>query len=173
MTGRRLLVLASVATLLPVAFASGAPGGHGRTAGGGAKRPRIKGGRYGDGDVYLDVNVARRTASFHFTLYCNDLYSDQYVTSGPKPVRGELDRQCAVAPRCGVEGEYSGPAASGPGTDRLLEHERRSPPTISRAGWIRSRDLPAHRARAQCIDASRSTSTGSRPAAGDGAPLQV
>ena len=81
MTWRRLLVLASVATLLPVALASGAPGGHGRAAGGGAKPPRIKSGRYGGGDVYLDVNVKARKVHFYFKLYCQNPFASQYVSS--------------------------------------------------------------------------------------------
>jgi hypothetical protein len=156
MTGRRLLVLASVATLLPVAFASGAPGGHGRTAGGATKRPRIRGGRYGVGDTYLDVNVARRTAFFHFTLYCDDLYSDQYVTSGPTPVRGELTgvRRGATVR---VEGEYSGPAASGPGTQIAFwsMSGRFTRPTHfeGRVEYEAATSPAPPRARAQCIDA--------------------
>jgi hypothetical protein len=82
-------------------------------------RPRIKSGRYGDGtgDAYLYVNVRARTVAFQFRLYCNDLYADQWVTSGPKPVKGELtgNRRGATA---FVAGEYHGTPASGPGTSQ-------------------------------------------------------
>jgi hypothetical protein len=114
MTGRRLLALASVATLvLPVALAVGAPGGHGRPAG--AKRPRIRSGLYGSGDVRLEVNVKGRKVFFRFNLYCRDPYASQYVSSGPRPVGGALkgNRRGATVY---VDGEYSGVPESGVGT---------------------------------------------------------
>jgi hypothetical protein len=115
MTGRRLFGLASVAALLlPVGLASGTPAGRDGAASPAAKGPRIKSGRYGSGDVYMDVNVKKRTVSLHFTLYCNDLYADQYVSTGQRPSRGELKGN-RVGAKVFVFGEYSGPAPSGPG----------------------------------------------------------
>lgn len=114
MTGRRLFALLSVAALLlPVGLASGAPAGSGKR--GGAKGPRIKSGLYGSGDVYLEVNVKKRKVAFHFTLLCAEIYGSQYVTSGQRPVSGELTGNRRGA-KVVVDGEYEGPAASGPGT---------------------------------------------------------
>jgi hypothetical protein len=116
MTGRRVLALVSVAALLlPVCLASAAPEGQGGAVSSRARGPRIKSGLYGGGDVYLEVDVKKRKVAFHFTLLCAEVFGSQYVTSGPTPVRGQLsgNRRGATAI---VDGEYEGPAASGPGT---------------------------------------------------------
>lgn len=114
MTGRRLLVLAFVATVLPVALASGAPGGQAQAAGGANRPPRIKSGRYGEGDVYLDVDVKARKVHFYFKLYCQNPFASQYVSS-VREVGGVLkgNRRGATVY---VDGEYSGVPVSGEGT---------------------------------------------------------
>jgi hypothetical protein len=159
MTGRRPIVLVSVAALLlPVGFASAAPEGHGDAVSSRAKGPRIRDGRYGSGDVYLDVNVKRRMAAFHFTLLCAEIYGSQYVTSGPMPVRGELSgnrRGASVI----VDGEYEGPAASGPGTQIAfwgLRGKFTGPTHFEGRVEYEAATSPAPpRARPQCIDSER------------------
>ena len=84
MSRRRLFALLLVATLaLPVGLAWGAPADEGNAASSATKGPRIKSGRYGSGDVYLDVNVKARKVHFYFTLYCQNPFANQYVSSGP------------------------------------------------------------------------------------------
>jgi hypothetical protein len=114
MNSRRLFALLSVAAvLLPVGLASGAarskagPGNSG-------KGPLIKSGRYGSGDVYMDVDVKRRKVAFHFTLLCSEVFGSQYVTSGTEPVAGDLSGNRRGA-RVYVDGMYEGAAASGEG----------------------------------------------------------
>jgi hypothetical protein len=116
MTGRRILALASVtALLLPVGLARGETAGTGPAASSASNGPRIRSGRYGSGDVLMDVNVKRRRVSLRFTLYCDDIFADQYVSSGSKPSKGSLDGN-RVGAKAFVFGMYSGPAISGPGT---------------------------------------------------------
>jgi hypothetical protein len=115
MTGRRLLALLSVAALLlPVGLSSAAPEGQGDAVSPRAKGPRIKDGRYGSGDVYLDVKVRARKVHFYFKLYCQNPFASQYVSS-VRAVGGVLkgNRRGATVY---VDGEYSGVPVSGEGT---------------------------------------------------------
>jgi hypothetical protein len=122
------------------------------------KRPRIKSGRYADGinDVYLDVNVKDRTVLFHFTLYCNDLFADQWVSSGPKPVRGKLtgNRRGATVY---ADGEYEGLPAVGPGTSQIafwsLNGKFTSPTHFEGRVEYEAATSPEPMARPQCLDA--------------------
>jgi hypothetical protein len=108
-------LLSIAAMVLGAAFAQGATADGGGAAGSIVKAPLIKSGRYGSGDVHMDVNVKRRKVSLRFTLYCDDIYVDQYVSNGLKPSKGALDGN-RVGAKAFVFGIYSGPAASGPGT---------------------------------------------------------
>ena len=114
----RILFIASASALLAASgFAATTP-----ALGKSHKRPLIKSGRYIDDsdDVYLNVNVRARTVALHFTLYCNDLYADQWVSSGPKPVRGKLtgNRRGATVFAWGF---YEGLPAVGPGTSQVAD----------------------------------------------------
>ena len=114
----RILFIASASALLASAgFAATTP-----ALGTGHKRPLIESGRYIDNsnDVYLEVNVRARSVAIHFTLYCNDLYADQWVSSGPKPVRGRLTGNRRGA-RVHVSGFYEGLPAVGPGTSQVAD----------------------------------------------------
>jgi hypothetical protein len=124
------------------------------------ERPRIKSGRYADGinDAYLDVNVKQRTARFHFTLYCNDLFADQWVSSGPKPVRGALrgNRRGATVY---ADGEYQGAPAVGPGTSQvafwILKGKFTSPTHFEGRVEYEAATFPEPMGRPQCLDAAR------------------
>jgi hypothetical protein len=100
--------------------------------------------------------VRTRTVLLHFTLYCDDLYSDQYVSSGPKPSRGELQGN-RLGAKVQVIGEFSGPAASGPGTqvaDWDLEGRFTRPAHFDGRIEYEAATSPAPpRARPQCLDA--------------------
>jgi hypothetical protein len=114
MTGRRLIALVSVAALLlPVGLAAAAPDGQAGAASSRAKGPRIKDGRYGSGDVYLDVDVKARKVHFYFKLYCQNPFASQYVSS-VRAVGGVLkgNRRGATVY---VDGDYSGVPVSGEG----------------------------------------------------------
>jgi hypothetical protein len=114
MTGRRLIALVSVAALLlPVGLASAAPEGQGDAVSSRSKGPRIKDGRYGSGDVYLDVDVKAPKVHFYFKLYCQNPFASQYVSS-VRAVGGVLkgNRRGATVY---VDGEYSGVPVSGEG----------------------------------------------------------
>jgi hypothetical protein len=79
----------------------------------GPKGPRIKDGRYGSGDVYLDVDVKARKVHFYFKLYCQNPFASQYVSS-VRAVGGVLKgnrRGVTVY----VDGDYSGVPVSGEG----------------------------------------------------------
>jgi hypothetical protein len=164
MTGRRLFALLLVAALLLlVGLASGAPARTGGGAKPGAKGPRIKSGLYGGGDVYLEVDVKKRRVAFHFTLLCAEVFGSQYVTSGPTPVRGELSGNRRGA-KVIVDGEYEGPAASGPGTQLAfwgLRGKFTGPTHFEGRVEYEAVTSPAPtsptppRARPQCIDSER------------------
>jgi hypothetical protein len=159
MTGRRLFALLLVAALLlQVGLAAGAPTSSGGGATPGAKGPRIKSGLYGGGDVYLEVDVKRRRVAFYFTLLCSEIFGSQYVTSGPRPVGGVLKgnrRGAAVI----VDGEYEGPAASGPGTQIAfwgLRGKFTGPTHFEGRVEYEAATSPApQRPRPQCIDSER------------------
>jgi hypothetical protein len=157
MTGRPLLVLAFVATLLPVALAPGGRGGDAQAAGG-ANRPRIKSGRYGGGDVYLDVNVKARKVHFYFKLYCQNPFASQYVSSA-RAVGGVLkgNRRGATVY---VDGEYSGVPVSGEGThqDAFWTMKGKFTGPTHFEGRVEYEaatfpEPPPQRGRPQCIDA--------------------
>lgn len=139
----RLLILASASALLVSAgFAATTP-----ALGTAHKRPRIKSGRYVDGinDVYLDVDVKARGVQFHFTLYCNDLFADQWVSSGPEPVRGTLSgNRRGGHGLCGRRIRRLAGRRARHVPDRLLEPEWEvhPPDPLRGQGRIRSRDLP-------------------------------
>jgi hypothetical protein len=159
MTGRRLLALAAVAALLlPVGLARGAGAETGSSEISSSKRPRIESGGYGGGEVFMDVNVKRRKVSLRFTLYCDDIYVDQYVSSGPKPSKGSLDGN-RVGARAFVFGIYSGPAASGPGTqvaDWTLSGKFTRPTHFDgRIEYEAATSPEPTTARPQCLDAKR------------------
>jgi hypothetical protein len=157
MTKRRLFVLGCVLSLLPVVIATPPAAGGGQ---GHHERPRIKSGRYTEGssDVYLNVNVKARTVGFHFTLYCNDLFADQWVSSGPKPVKGELtgNRRGATVY---ADGEYQGAPAVGPGTSQLafwtLKGRFTSPTRFEGRVEYEAATFPEPMGRPQCLDAAR------------------
>jgi hypothetical protein len=152
----RLLVHASASALLLSAGFAATASALGTTH----KGPRIKSGRYVDGihDVYLDVDVKQRTVMFHFTLYCDDLFADQWVSSGPKPVRGGLrgNRRGATVY---ADGEYEGLPAVGPGTsqvaDWILNGKFTGPTRFEGRVEYEAATFPEPMARPQCVDEAR------------------
>ena len=103
--------------------------------------------------------------SLRFTLYCDDIFVDQYVSSGTKPSKGALDGN-RVGAKAFVFGIYSGPAASGPGTqvaDWTLNGKFTRPTHFDgRIEYEAATSPEPITARPQCLDAKRSTSTCSR-----------
>jgi hypothetical protein len=105
----------------------------------------------------MDVNVKKRTVSLRFTLYCDDIYADQYVSSGSKPSKGTLDGN-RVGAKAFVFGIYSGPAASGPGTqvaDWTLNGKFTRPTHFDgRIEYEAATSPEPTTARPQCLDAN-------------------
>jgi hypothetical protein len=152
----RLLIAAlGTALLVSTGFAAATP-----ALGTSHKRPRIRGGHYidGKGDVYLDVEVSSRSVLFHFTLYCNDLFADQWVSSGPEPVRGKLTGKRRGA-TVHADGEYEGSPAVGPGTSQIafwsLNGKFTSPTHFEGRVEYEAATFPEPMARPQCLDAKR------------------
>lgn len=157
MRSRFLVLLGLPALLLPVGIAAAAAAHHGRAP---QRGPRIRSGHYVDGvnDVYLDVDVKTRRVLFHFTLYCNDLFADQWVGSGPKPARGTLSGNRRGA-RVYADGEYEGLPVVGPGTSQLafwsLNGKFTSPTHFEGRVEYEAVTSPEPTARPQCLDAQR------------------
>jgi hypothetical protein len=101
-SGRRigpLAIAAAALALCPSTTGSVVPAGG---------RGRIQPGRYGGGDVYLNVRPGRETAGFHFTLLCTDPFGNLVGTSGPAPVHGRLSGG-RVGARLRISSEHEGP----------------------------------------------------------------
>ena len=168
------MILCATALLVPVGLAQAVPGGEGAAIASARKckhglvrrhgnchrklPPKIKAGRYGSGDVYLDVDPKARTASFHFRLYCTDPYASQYATSGPKPATGKLSgiRRGATFEKDRWD---TTPAESGSGIQKTFWQMRGefTTPTLFE-GWVEFEvgTFPARLfSRPQCVDAAR------------------